>query len=383
MTLIGMAALVSLAMPQSAAPDSGAARRIPFDAGWELSGEGARIETYHGNRALRLRSGRALRRDVSFQDGTVEFDVEVTPYRSFVYFTLRMEGDDEYEELYLRPHKSSLPDALQYSPVWRGVSNWQLYHGPGATARTLFPHGEWLHVRLVVQGRRAALFLGDGDEPAMLIPLGRDPAPGYIAFGGFTPPGSAPDSVATAAFANVAVRPGDVSYRFPPAAVDSAPAGLVRRWQLSPPFAARGPVTQVPDHALAERAGWPSFAVEPTGILVVDRHLERPDTGTGSATVARLVLRAEEAGLQRLHLGYSDYVTVFIGGRPIFAGDAHYSFDRPRQEGLIGISQATLWLPLVEGDNEVLLALSDGFGGWGLTARLDPADGARVVAPAR
>ncbi|HYC33917.1 MAG TPA: hypothetical protein VEB59_16620, partial [Gemmatimonadales bacterium] len=75
-------------------------------------------------------------------------------------------------------------------------------------------------------------------------------------------------------------------------------------------------------------------------------------------------------------------VTVFLGRRPVFAGDAHYSFDRPRQEGLIGLTQATLWLPLARGDNELLFAVTDEFGGWGLMARLDPAGGARVVSPA-
>ena len=45
-------------------------------------------------------------------------------------------GDGENEEIYLRPHKTNLPDAIQYAPVFRGQSAWQLYHGPGNTART-------------------------------------------------------------------------------------------------------------------------------------------------------------------------------------------------------------------------------------------------------
>ena len=30
------------------------------------------------------------------------------------------------------------------------------------------------------------------------------------------------------------------------------------------------------------------------------------------------------------------------------------------------------------GDNEILFAVADGFGGWGLMGRLEPADGGRV-----
>jgi hypothetical protein len=37
----------------------------------------------------------------------------------------------------------------------------------------------------------------------------------------------------------------------------------------------------------------------------------------------------------------------------------------------------------VRGDNEILLVLADGFGGWGLTARLEPTAGVSVVPPPR
>jgi hypothetical protein len=377
--LVVLAALTAVVSQQGPSRD---VRRIPLDAGWELAGEGTRIETYRGTRAIRMRTGQAVRRDVSLQDGTIEFDMAVTPHRSFVYLRFRMVTDEEHEEIYFRPHKSALPDAIQYSPVWRGESNWQLYHGRGGTAPATLPRGEWIHVRLVLSGRRAALFVGDGDAPELVMPLGREPAAGHLAFSSFAPDGGAPEGEPVAAFANVVVRPGYVPHDFRPESPAGVPAGLVARWQLSPAFASEpGPVTRLPETLLASKARWPTFPVEPTGVVVIGRHVPRP--ARQSAVVARLLVRAPAGGLQRLQLGYSDYVTVYVNGRPLFAGDAHYSYDEPRQEGVIGLWQATVWLPLTAGDNEVLLAVSDGFGGWGLTARLDPADGARVVEPAQ
>ena len=67
--------------------------------------------------------------------------------------------------------------------------------------------------------------------------------------------------------------------------------------------------------------------------------------------------------------------------RRVFGGDAHYSFDQPRQEGLIGLSQAALWLPLRPGANEILLITSDGFGGFGLMGQLEPQEGVTLVSP--
>jgi hypothetical protein len=170
-----------------------------------------------------------------------------------------------------------------------------------------------------------------------------------------------------------------VTYTFAPESPASVPAGLITRWQLSPSFAVEPgrPVTSLPDSLVGSKDRWPTFSAEPTGVFVIGRHLARPARQSGA--IARLLLRAPTDGVQRMRLGYSDYVTVFVNGRPLFLGDAHYSYDAPRQEGLIGLSQATIWLPVTRGDNEILLAVSDGFGGWGLTAQLEPADGARLV----
>lgn len=355
--------------------------RVSFDTGWELSGDGTRVEDHRGARALRMRTGRAIRRDVSFQDGTIEFDLAVTSHRSFAYLQFRMVADGEHEEVYFRPHKSRLPDAIQYNPVWQGEGTWQLYHGPGATAPVTFTHGEWMRVRLVLRGRRAALFIGRTPAPTLVMRLAREPRAGFLAFRSFVPAAGAPEGLATAAFANLSVRPGYFPYDFGPEPPPDAPAsGIVTRWQLSPAFAAGpGPVTELQSNLLASKLRWPAFPTEPSGLLVIGRYLARP--APLSAAVARLVLRTSQEGPHPLRLGYSDYVTVYLNGRPLFAGDARYSYDNPRQEGLIGLSQATVWLPLVEGENELLLAVADGFGGWGLMAQLDSAAGVQVVRP--
>jgi hypothetical protein len=79
-----------------------------------------------------------------------------------------------------------------------------------------------------------------------------------------------------------------------------------------------------------------------------------------------------------LELGFSDRVTVFLDGRPLYAGEASYSFDNPRREGLIEFGQARLWLPLKAGDNDLQLLVSDSFGGWGLMGRFPDGSGLEV-----
>src|SRR5688572_20659847 len=354
---------------------------INMQNGWELTGPGTAVGPHRGTTAIRIDNGFAVRRDVALQDGTIEFDVEMLPTRTFVYVQFRMESATEFEEIYFRPHKTGLPDAVQYNPVWRGDSFWQLWHGPDAAASPQFRFGTWTHVRLVLQGERGALFLDGASVPTMTINFARPPRSGYMAFRAFTPDTSLLRGEPAARFANLTVAPGVVSHDFGPTAAPPAPEpGSILRWQVSPAFkATREPLTVLPAELLATRAAWPSYPVERTDVLAIGRHMNRPRPD--GAAIARFVVRSTGARLQRLRLGYSDYVTVFVNGTPVFAGDAHYSFDQPRQEGLIGRWQSTIWLPLRDGENEVLLAVVDFFGGWALTGLLEPADGGVLVPP--
>jgi hypothetical protein len=103
-----------------------------------------------------------------------------------------------------------------------------------------------------------------------------------------------------------------------------------------------------------------------------------PNVTRDVGVVARVRIAAEVAGVRRLELGFSDAVTVFLNGRPLFHGDDSYLFEQ-RRDGLIGFDQATLYLPLVAGNNELAVIVTDHFGGWGLMGRIADTRGIRVT----
>ena len=350
------------------------------DGKWELEGDRTVIETVEGKETIAFETGSAARRDVRFQDGTVDFDVQLTRRRSFVYLKFRMASPEEHEEIYLRPHKSSLPDAIQYAPVFDGQSAWQLFHGPGGTAPVAFEPGAWTHVRLVVKGSQAVVFVNDLARPAMIVPrLARPPAPGYIAVQGFLPanvPGSGP----IARYANITVRPDYVPFDFSTVtAPDAVEPARIQAWQVSKPFApGPGPMTSLPADLL--RDGGQRVVAEPSGRVVLNRFVAMPYGPTGAGAAARVMVRATDAGVRRLDLGYSDTATVFLNGQVLYHGDAHYSFDAPRQEGLLTYDQASLYLPLRAGDNDLVVVVTDTFGGWGLQGRFPDPRGLTVEA---
>jgi hypothetical protein len=363
--------LPGTAMLLAALPHVAATQAYPADAeGWTGIGPEARVVRIDGRAAFSMHSGRVFRRDVKLLDGTIDVDVRLTRARSFVYVQFRMESDSDHEEFYLRPHKSDLPDALQYAPVFRGQSAWQLFHGPGGTAPVKFEAGQWTHLRIVLSGRRAALFVGDTTQPALVVSrLAREPRAGYLALRSFLPAGVAATED-PAVFANLVVRPGVLAYDFSTRQESAPPAGLVLRWEIGDAFQTPAERAALPSGLAA--TAWRAVDAEPNGTLMLGRYLEAPAGARSWSAAVRLRLRSDRAQTVPLELGYSDAVTAFLNGLPLFSGDARYSYDNPRQEGVIGLWQATVYLPLRAGSNELVFVVSDAFGGWGLMGRLAP-----------
>jgi hypothetical protein len=116
-------------------------REVPFDSGaWETHAGESRVEDHLGRRSLYLKGGIATIATAdgeSFADGALAVDVAFSGERGFMGAIWRVADTGNYEELYVRPHQSGNPDATQYTPVYNGVSGWQLYHGERYAVATI------------------------------------------------------------------------------------------------------------------------------------------------------------------------------------------------------------------------------------------------------
>ncbi len=209
--------------------------------------------------------------------------------------------------------------------------------------------------------------------------------PGFIALSGFFP--AADDSYPTN-FANLEVRPDDVSFDFDSAfaAMDAdqpdpvAPSNWIREWSVSSAFAADDGIVRELSEEVLDSGVWQILQTEPDGTLVLDGSVIAPPETNPYGALVRVFVDASRAGTRRLDFGFSDFVTVFLNGRALFSGDNSYSFNAPRRLGLISIDQGTVYLPLNSGRNELVFAVSEVFGGWGLMARFENMGGLRVSA---
>jgi hypothetical protein len=326
---------------------------IPFDSiRWDLTQ--AEVVEVGGRTALQ---GGAILKDVEFRDGVIEYDLYLTGARSYPGVYFRMTEENDAEHFYVRPHRAGLyPDALQYTPVVAGIAEWQFYNGPGYTASWEPVEGEWLRVRLEVQGRQARVFVGTGSEPALVIPyLEGHSDSGALALDG--------PRNGTAYFADFRVQTG-VGLHFEPSEPRSPPAGVIKEWEVSQAI----PLDRVqrgsyPNSFSLFRTDWMPLEADERGLVDIADRTPR-ENQAGDLAIARHVFHAQEHGEVNLNLGYSDEIDLFVNGRRVFSGASRYQGRDPSFLGIVGLHDQ-IPIQVRKGLNEILVMVTEHFGGWG------------------
>ena len=343
---------------------------------WDLQGR-AKAAEFLGRKCLLLDGGAATLKALEMRDGVIDVEVATSAPRGFFGIQFRIDGDvNNAEWVYLRQHKSGLSDALQYTPVLNTGLNWQIYSGPGFTGAIEIPKDVWFRLRLEVVGAQARLYVKDMDKPALVMTdLKSGVQKGQVALAVLA---------GATCFANFEIRTtADAPWqRRPP----PMPTGTLTQWRLSPSFDALGRNLERP-LAAAESAAmaWQAVEAEPPGFVVINRYRASPhprvsfandfskrlDPQPGMQVVyARTSIPAARDQVRKLYLGYSDDVSVFLNGRIIYRGRSAQNFRDPAFLGIVDPENDALYLPLKQGDNELVLALSELGGGWGFICRL-------------
>lgn len=347
----------------------------PASSSWEFTGD-TRVGTVDGSPSLLLRTGQALRRDVSFDDGVIEFEYRGTDERAFLGVVFRAGEDGTADDVYLRLHKSKQPDAVQYTPDYRGRGQWQLFHGPEATAFATLDPDTWTPVRISVAGDRAAVTVGDATEPQLVIgELLSGRSGGFVGFWA-NQPGADESAPLTAALRDIRIThgtPGPIASAEPA----SPPEGVIRAWGVSPAFLRSGEVvTEIP--AAAREGPWSRQATLRGGLLPLEPHVERPEGDGVPAVVAAVTIDSDVDRTIRLDLGFSDDASVFLDDRLLYSGRHSFSTNFPRRQGLVTLDQVSLYLPLESGRNTLMVAVSEIFGGWAVMGRIPEREGLTV-----
>lgn len=345
--------------------------QVPFDSDrWEIKAAESRVLEHMGRRSLYLKGGVAAVRNSQFTDGVIEFDISFAEARGFMGAVWRLQDFENYEEFYIRPHQSGNPDANQYQPVFNGVAAWQLYYGEGYGAPVKYDFNQWVHVRIAVSGRRAEIYIKDMSTPALFVSdLKREIKEGRV--------GLSVGNFAPAYYSNFSFEPmTNVRLKGKPGAVEAPPAGMVTHWMVSGVFEGKSLEGKYQLAAAdKERLSWKRLECESTGICNLARL--QGVTKERNTVFARLVIGSEREQVKRLRFGFSDAVKVYLNDRLLYGGSDIYQSRDYRFLGTTGLFDE-LYLPLKQGDNELLMAVTENFGGWGIRAAFDDPGGIRI-----
>ena len=147
-------------------------------------------------------------------------------------------------------------------------------------------------------------------------------------------------------------------------------------WQVSEPFARENLDAVIElEQKMRSSQQWTHAKAEASGILNL---ASVPMQEVGKNTrFARLVIESDQRQSKLLSFGFSDAAKVFVNGVLQYSGDNTYMSRDYRYLGTIGLFDAVV-LPLEAGENEILIAVTEAFGGWGVMAEFTDLEGIEI-----
>lgn len=337
--------------------------KIPMEAPyWQNDSARITFEQHDTKNTLHLlpNAGLAIAKDINFSDGTITFDWKPID-TMFASFYFRYQSKMESECVYLRTMREGQMlayDAIQYSPIIKGVNIWDLlgyYQGPAD-----FKKRSWNQVKLVITGKQMQVFVNDMVKPILQIPyLEGNATLGTLAFEG------------EAYIANLIIKPNAVEGLTPQAGIDPTANDprYLRKWWVNEPVSFPFGREPVGDDIPKEKKDWKDIEAERRGLI----NLTRP---YGIEKERRLVwiktgIRSATDQSKRLDFGFSDEVWVIMNGSHLYTDKNYYGQSIMKEpKGRCSIENTFFNLPLKKGDNELLIGVANNFYGWGIVARL-------------
>ena len=353
----------------SVASGASSAEEIPLTAEqWTLSEKGAIFAQHMGRPALTLNSGAAILKGIPFENGIIEYDLSMKEVRGFggVYFR---ENGQNAEYFYLRSHQSGNPDANQYVPKINGVSAWQIYYGERYAVPTTYNYDSWIHVKLAIKDNKMDVYI-DSDTPVLHVDnLEHGSSKGRIRFGG---------ARQDFHYSNINItRTDDVTLVGTAPSLKPLPEGIVTSFDVGTRVIAataiEGKAMLDPLHTAGQT--WQRLGVGETGAANLSKIASR--TRDVNTLLVRMQITADNAQSLPIKYGFSDRVTVFLNGTAIAYGNDSYVSRDYRFLGTVGLYD-TVFPQLKAGENELIFAVTEGFGGWAFLAAIADTPGISI-----
>ncbi|MEO9869784.1 hypothetical protein [Ekhidna sp.] len=345
---------------------------IPIDTtNWNISARAYILENYRGADAIYLQGGSITLKDVEFLNGTIEYDIFLKEEQAFpgVYFRGSLESGNA-EQFYIRPHQSGNPDANQAAPTTQGITAWQLYFGPRYSFPYEYTYDDWTHVKIAVNNDQAQVFLDYSETPNLSWNLFHESKKGSLAFTGGNNSGMH--------IANISID------HTTPELVDFKPIerkpieNLIEEWEISDKFSEEMLNDPSDLGSVIRERRWQGVINAEEGTAAnISRIQKLRDGAPGNTVLAKVTIVSDSDQIKLFEFGYSDRVVAILNDKPIYWGNNRWRSRDYRYLGTIGLFDG-IYLDLKKGRNELIMAISEDFGGWLITGRFKDQSGIKI-----
>ena len=330
---------------------------------WDVGKQDASFTTRDGKDVVKFERGIVWAKGVDFADGIIEADLSVSPERSFGGICFRGDEEGNAELIYIRVPLSGRDDAIQYVPTFNKEVNWQLY--PEHQANYTFPQTGWVHMKIVLSGNTAQLFMDTVTSPVLTVAnLRTHNRSGKI---GFT-------CLGEETFANLTYTPMPRSALTPVSMRKED--GLIIQYQISQSYTIDKNTKEVA-YPSSMKLNWKTVATDEDGLLDISKYYAKQNAETYESRSNDMVwlrqeLVADEPVTRKMNFDFSNQVWVFLHGQILYHGDHSFFLKGTFFIGSIEkkfISDA-IYLPLKKGKNELLIGISAVANGWGIISKI-------------
>ena len=253
----------------------------------------------------------------------------------------------------------------------QGISPWQLLFGTRYSFPYDYKFDDWTHVKILVNGKKAQVFLDWSETPNLSWDLTHEPIAGNIILTGGNASGLH--------IANVKVNfeVPEIT-NFNPIERPSI-EGLIPSWQISDMFEEKSlENVDAYDELISTRKWQGELQVEEGTAANISRIQKLYDGTPGNTVFAKVEIKSDKDVTRLMEFGYSDRVVVILNGEPLYWGNNKWRSRDYRYLGTIGLFDA-IYLKLKKGKNTLLMAVSEDFGGWLVTGKIKNMDGLKVT----
>lgn len=314
--------------------------------------------TYNDREAVKL-NGSLFLDSENLEEGIFSTDIFCDNQRSFGGILFH-DNQNNAEEIYIRKHKSGQIDALQYTPVFNGESNWQLY--PEYQAKVTFIQNQWNTLTIKFNQRQANVYINN-KLVLEITELQGTKSIGKLGLWSLFP----------VWFSNIKLSKEKVTFENSLKKDKIIPKGIIYKWQLSQSF----PIDSLAYYQQHPTAvTYNDYKTDSNGLLAISKYITKKSQQQFEANqeefvIAKVSIESDSTKTMKLFFNYSDKCFIQLNGNEEFYGNNQFRLKGIQYMGHLNMEANCLFLPLKKGTNQLLLFVVEKANGWGLCGRLE------------